>query len=107
VQGPVDEVLRAHATAGVTLAVDDPNRAYVVLRDAGYDVYGLPDRRLQVGTTGRRVEDPAVLTRLLGEQGLWLRELTPQAADLEAAFLEITGGPDAGLAGSVGVRGEE
>jgi ABC-2 type transport system ATP-binding protein len=104
VQGPVAEVLRAHSTAGVTLAVDDPDRAYAVLRDAGFDVYGLPDRRLQVGTTGPRVEDPAVLTRLLGEQGLWLRELTPHAADLETAFLEITGGPDAGLAGSVGGR---
>jgi len=106
VQGPVADVLRAHPTAGVTLAVDDPNRAYAVLRDAGYDVYGLPDGRLQVGTTGRRVEDPAVLNRVLGEQGLWLRELTPQVADLEAAFLQITGGPDAGLAGSVGGRGE-
>ena len=100
VQGPVGEVLRAHAGVGVTLAVDEPNRAYAVMREAGYDVYGLPDGRLQVGTTGRRVEDPAVLTRLLGEQGLWLRELTPQAADLETAFLEITREQDAGLAGS-------
>src|ERR671921_1387165 len=97
VQGPVGEVLRAHAGVGVTLAVDEPNRAYAVLRDAGYDVYGLPDGRLQVGTTGRRVEDPATLTRLLGEQGLWLRELQPQAADLESAFLEITGGNGAAL----------
>jgi ABC-2 type transport system ATP-binding protein len=100
VQGPVGEVLRAHAGVGVTLGVDEPNRAYAVLRDAGYDVYGLPDGRLQVGTTGRRVEDPAVLTRLLGERGLWLRELTPQAADLETAFLEITRERDPGLAGS-------
>jgi ABC-2 type transport system ATP-binding protein len=100
VQGPVGEVLRAHGPAGVVLAVDEPNRAYAVLRNAGYDVYGLPDGRLQVGTTGRRVDDPATLTRLLGEQGLWLRELQPQSADLESAFLEITGGNGTGHAGS-------
>jgi ABC-2 type transport system ATP-binding protein len=80
--------------------VDEPNRAYAVLRDAGYDVYGLTDGRLQVGTTGRRVDDPATITRLLGEHGLWLRELRLEATDLESAFLEITGEDGPGDVGS-------
>jgi ABC-2 type transport system ATP-binding protein len=92
VSGPVDEVLAAHTSGAVTIAIDNPNAAYAVLREAGYDVYGLPDHRITVGTTGRRVDDPAHLTRLLGEQGIWLRELTPHAGDLESAFLEITEG---------------
>jgi ABC-2 type transport system ATP-binding protein len=100
VQGPVNEVLAAHGGGGVVLAVEPVNQAYAVLRGAGYDVYGLPEGRLQVGGTGRRVEDPATLTRLLGERGLWVRELRPQAADLETAFLEITRDPDVGYAGS-------
>jgi ABC-2 type transport system ATP-binding protein len=99
VQGPVTEVLQAHQRAGVVVAVDDPNGAYAVLRDAGYDVYGLPDGRLQVGTTGRRVDDPATITRLLGERGLWLRELRREAADLESAFLEIVGADGGAAAG--------
>ncbi len=96
VQGPVREVLKAHTTGGVTVGVPDANAAYAVLREAGYDVYGLPDGRLQVGTTGRRVDDPATVTRLLGERGLWVSELTPVAADLESAFLEITRGQGLG-----------
>jgi ABC-2 type transport system ATP-binding protein len=67
-----------------------------VLSEAGYDVHALPDARLQVGTTGRPVLDAADLSRLLGERGLWVRELTPVAADLETAFLEITQGQGLG-----------
>ncbi len=92
VQGPVREVLEAHTSGGVTVAVPDVNAAYAVLREAGYDVYGLPDGRIQVGTTGKRLDDPAILTRLLGERGMWVSQLTPVAADLESAFLEITRG---------------
>ena len=92
VSGPVDEVLRAHAHGGVTIAIADPDAAAAVLREAGYDVHGLPDRRLQVGSTGRPVTDAAALTRLLGGHDLWVHELTPVAADLESAFLEITEG---------------
>lgn len=95
-QGPVAEVLAAHSTGGVVVRVPDPNAAYAVLREAGYDVYGLPDGRLQVGTTGLRLQDPAIVSRLLGERGMWVAELTPIAADLESAFLEITRGQSLG-----------
>ncbi len=36
------------------------------------------------------VPAPAEVTRVLAEHGLWLSELTPVAADLEAAFLSLT-----------------
>ena len=92
VQGPVQEVLAAHARRGVVVAVADVNGAYAVLRDAGFEAYSLPDGRMQVGTTGRPVDDPAAITRLLGERGHWVSEISPLAADLETAFLEITRG---------------
>ncbi len=92
VSGPVEEVLRSHATGAVTIGVADPDAAWAVLHEAGYDVLGLVDRRLQVGVTGRHVQDPAVVTRLLGERGIWVREITPLAADLESVFLQITAG---------------
>ena len=92
VQGPVSEVLAAHGRHGVVVRVPDATAAYQVLREAGLDAYALPDGRLQVGTTGRRVDDPATISRLLGERGIWVSELSPVAADLESAFLEITRG---------------
>ena len=96
VSGPVAEVLRAHTGHGVTIGVADPAAAAGVLREAGFDVQDGPDRRLHVGTTGRPVPDPAALNRLLGEHGIWVHELTPVAADLESAFLEITAGGELG-----------
>jgi len=33
---------------------------------------------------------PEEITRTLGEQGLWVAELTPQRVDLETFFLELT-----------------
>ncbi len=96
VTGPVGEVLQAHGGRGHTVAVEQPQVAAGVLEQAGYDVQPQPDGRLLVGTTGRPVGDAADLNRLLGERGLWVRELTPVAADLESAFLEITAGQDLG-----------
>jgi ABC-2 type transport system ATP-binding protein len=92
VSGPVDEVLRAHGRHGVVLAVADPTAAADVLREAGFDVQPLTDGRLEVGATGRPVDEPAEVNRLLGERGLWLQHLAPVGGDLESAFLEITAG---------------
>ncbi len=36
------------------------------------------------------VKDPAQITRLLAAQDLWVRELTPDRADLESVFLRLT-----------------
>jgi ABC-2 type transport system ATP-binding protein len=91
-EGPVDEVLRSHGRQGFVVGVADPVAAATVLRQAGLDVQPLPDGRLEVGTTGTAVSDPAALNRLLGDHGLWLHHLAPAGGDLESAFLEITSG---------------
>jgi ABC-2 type transport system ATP-binding protein len=96
VHGPVRDVLAAHTTGAVTVAVADPERAAEVLREGGYDVHAAPDGRLQVTRSGPQPADPAQLNRLLGERGLWASEITPVAADLESAFLEITRGQGLG-----------
>jgi len=99
VQGPVHDVLAAHASGAVTVAMADADTAAAstVLAEAGYDVHPGPDGRLQVSRTEPPgAADPAQLNRLLGERGLWARELTPVAADLESAFLEITAGQGLG-----------
>jgi ABC-2 type transport system ATP-binding protein len=92
VSGPVDEVLAAHGRHGVLVGVADPALASATLRDAGFDVRSLPDGRLEVGSTGRPVDDPSALNRLLGERGVWVHHLSAAGADLESAFLEITAG---------------
>lgn len=92
VSGPVGDVLRAHGRRGVVLAVADPVTAVDVLREAGFGVQPRPDGRLEVGVTGRAVDDPAEVNRLLGERGLWVQHLAPIGGDLESAFLEITAG---------------
>jgi ABC-2 type transport system ATP-binding protein len=38
----------------------------------------------------------ADITRLLGETGIWLSELTPLRPDLETVFLELTSGEHLG-----------
>jgi ABC-2 type transport system ATP-binding protein len=96
--GPVDEVLRAHGRRGFVVGVADHETAAGVLRQAGLDVQPMPDGRLEVGTTGPPVDDPATLTRLLGEHGVWLHHLAPAGGDLESAFLEITSGGGLGEA---------
>jgi ABC-2 type transport system ATP-binding protein len=44
------------------------------------------------------VGDPAEVSRLLGQHGLWVQELTAVHGDLESAFLSLTGDEPAGLA---------
>lgn len=36
------------------------------------------------------VADPAVVTKVLSDAGLYLTELSPIAADLESVFLDLT-----------------
>lgn len=35
--------------------------------------------------------DPALVARVLGEQGLWVSELSVQRRNLEQLYLEVTG----------------
>ena len=83
--GPVSSVLAGRASGDVRLRVQDDLSARAVLEQAGYQV-AAADGLLHVSA----VADPAAITRLLGEHGHWLAELTPVAVDLEDVFLALT-----------------
>ncbi len=85
--GPVRQVLASRSTGGLRVRVPDSVRARAVLVEAGFtvadDTHG--DAILVHG-----VADPADITRALSRKRLYLTELSPIAADLESAFLELT-----------------
>ncbi|WP_434743897.1 ATP-binding cassette domain-containing protein [Micromonospora sp. SH-82] len=84
--GRVDDVLAGFDRHEVRVGVAEPADAAELLRAAGLPVRE-EDDHLVVGGT----EDPELIARTLGEQGVWVRELTPLRPDLESAFLELTG----------------
>ncbi|RKN49451.1 ATP-binding cassette domain-containing protein [Micromonospora endolithica] len=84
--GRVTEVLANFDRHEVRVRADDPARAAELLRAAGLTVVDHPDHLVVGG-----VDDDTTVSRLLGEQGVWLRELTPLRPDLESVFLELTG----------------
>ncbi|KXK61518.1 ABC transporter [Micromonospora rosaria] len=86
--GRVDDVLAGFDRHEFRVRVAEPERAAELLRAAGLPVGAYPDH-LVVGGSG----DPELIARTLGEQGLWVHELTPLRPDLESVFLELTGGP--------------
>jgi ABC-2 type transport system ATP-binding protein len=85
--GTVDEVLASRATGDLRLRVPDLEGARSVLAEAGFSVSSLGDAWRVTG-----VPDPSVVTRTLADRGHYLTELSPIAADLESAFLELTEG---------------
>ncbi|WFE38771.1 ATP-binding cassette domain-containing protein [Micromonospora sp. WMMD998] len=84
--GPVAEVLAGFDEHQWQVRVADLGRAAELLGRAGLSVTGNPDHLVVTG-----VVDPEVISRTLGEQGLWVRELVPLRPDLESVFLELTG----------------
>ncbi|MFF5052276.1 ABC transporter ATP-binding protein [Micromonospora sp. NPDC000663] len=84
--GRVDEVLAGHDRHEFLVRVAEPERAVELLRAAGL-VVAVDAGALVVGG----VTDSTVISRVLGEQGLWVGELTPLRPDLESVFLELTG----------------
>lgn len=86
--GPVSQVLASRATGDVRIRVAEPGAARTVLQEAGYAVSSLDD-----AWCVHAVADPAAVTRLLAERGLYVSELSPLAADLESVFLELTHEP--------------
>jgi ABC-2 type transport system ATP-binding protein len=101
--GSVTELLATSTTGDVRVRLADPSTGSDVLQRAGFTVTVLEDG-LRVGGVG----DPAQVTRVLSESGLFLRELSPIAADLESVFLDLTadGGDGSGLtAGTTGTPG--
>jgi ABC-2 type transport system ATP-binding protein len=80
--GKVDELLGV----GTSYRVVVPDRAAAtqVLIRGGF-APATVDGRIHVDA-----DDPADLTRVLGEAGIWLTELSPLRADLESYFLRLT-----------------
>ncbi|WP_091416701.1 ATP-binding cassette domain-containing protein [Friedmanniella luteola] len=92
-EGEVGEILAGARVGGpsVRVLVADPARAAAVLAPAGFTAHPLPEGRLEV----RRADDqpgfdPAQITWLLAQQGLYVAELVPVRADLESVFLDLT-----------------
>ncbi|MGV9766926.1 ATP-binding cassette domain-containing protein [Micromonospora tulbaghiae] len=85
--GPVEEVLAGFDQHQWRVRVADPEQAGQLLGRAGLSVTVAPDHLVVTG-----VEDPETISRTLGEQGMWVRELVPLRPDLESVFLELTGG---------------
>ncbi|MFI2711921.1 ATP-binding cassette domain-containing protein [Micromonospora sp. NPDC018662] len=85
--GRVDEVLAGFDQHQWRVRVAEPEPAAHLLGRAGLSVAGHADHLVVTG-----VEDPEVISRTLGEQGMWVRELVPLRPDLESVFLELTGG---------------
>jgi ABC-2 type transport system ATP-binding protein len=83
--GTVADVLQSRTTGDVRLRVPEPEAARDVLTSAGFELTSMGDAWRVHG-----VADPSALTRLLADRGLYLTELSPIAADLETAFLELT-----------------
>ncbi|MCZ7435064.1 ATP-binding cassette domain-containing protein [Micromonospora sp. WMMC241] len=87
--GPVDQVLAAHSQGSVRVrleaATDLPQAAETLTRSGIRVAATEPDHLMLAG-----VDKPAVVSRMLAEQGLYVSELTPVAVDLESVFLELT-----------------
>jgi ABC-2 type transport system ATP-binding protein len=89
--GSVDELVGDSTLAVVRVWVADPVAATRHLQDARYRVTRDGDHLNVEGA-----EHPEDITRVLAEQGLFVRELTPVRGDLEAVFLQLTRGATLG-----------
>lgn len=88
--GSVAELLAAKTTGDVLVRLADRAAGRQVLQRAGLTVTDQDDA-LRVGNAS----DPAAVTRILSDAGLYLTELSPIGADLESVFLDLTGEPAA------------
>jgi ABC-2 type transport system ATP-binding protein len=84
--GSVSDLVGRARSGGVWVGVADPARAASLLGGAGM---GVTRDRHHLYVEG--VQDPAAITRVLAEAGLYVRELVPDRPDLEQVFLELTG----------------
>lgn len=84
--GRVDDLIGGGAAAH-EVTVPDAGAALSALHAAG-----LKAAPAEASSPALRVEtdDPALVTRTLGEAGIWLTSLTPLRRDLESVFLELT-----------------
>jgi ABC-2 type transport system ATP-binding protein len=90
--GPVGEVLARGSSGDLRVRVPDAAAAATVLSAAGFAVTP-PDHPDGRTLLVHGASAPGEVTRVLAEHGHYLEELTPVTADLESAFLAITGDP--------------
>lgn len=83
--GTVADLLASGTTGDVRVRLADSNHGRDVLLRAGFTVAALQDAWRVGGVT-----DPAQVTKVLSDAGLYLTELSPIAADLESVFLDLT-----------------
>ena len=88
--GPVAEVVGRRTEPSVLVGVADQVRATDLLAAAGFAVSSTADGRLSVAGGEAGPPDPETINRMLVRHDLYVRELTPVRADLEAVFLRLT-----------------
>ena len=84
--GRVDDVLASQSTGDVRVQVPDPEAAIGVLAEAGLEAH-----RVNQHIVVPRMQDPAFVTKTLGERDIWVSELVQIRPDLETVFLQLTG----------------
>jgi ABC-2 type transport system ATP-binding protein len=89
-EGSVEKIIASSDQLSVRVGVPDPHRATEILTRAGLAAAPGADGQLSVSCVDFRPLDPALITRLLAEEGLYVAELSPVRADLESVFLQLT-----------------
>jgi ABC-2 type transport system ATP-binding protein len=88
VSGPVPSILEELDTRGAIVRLADPARALGVLEAAGMVANRMgDDHAIRVSCPPGEADR---VTRALAEHGLYVKELMPDATDLEAAYLRLT-----------------
>jgi ABC-2 type transport system ATP-binding protein len=83
--GEVDSLVGGRAGGTTRVVLDGADAAADRLREAGFGVSRDGETVLVEG-----VDDPADVTRLLAENGMYVREITRVRQDLESVFLQLT-----------------
>ena len=83
--GPVTDVVGSGVTASLRVRLADLDAAASVLQSSRLAVTRASDHLMVDGA-----DEPADVTRLLAEHGLYVSELTPVRPDLESVFLDLS-----------------